>query len=191
MKDSQKELNMTIEEFEAIYEFSEEKLEFIDGAVYHYSSPSFYHQEVSFRLKETFSPYFRGKGCDVILAPFDIKLSKESLEPQRVIPDLTVICNKKAYTEGKKQYVGIPALIVEVLSPSNQQHDLVIKMNLYARFGIKEYWIVNPMNASISTFVLDDSGYYVQHMIKSNGVIESMSYPDLQVNLEELFYFEE
>jgi len=82
------------------------------------------------------------------------------------------------YTAGRQQYVGTPSLMVEVLSPSNHHHDLVTKMNLYAKFGIQEYWIANPLNHSVSIYTLDESGFYSQDMVKATGIIYSRSYPE-------------
>ncbi|WP_373558584.1 Uma2 family endonuclease [Bacillus sp. FJAT-45350] len=60
-----------------------------------------------------------------------------------VIPDLSGICDKSGLNENR--YVGVPTVIFEIISPSNQSHDLVFKLNLYMEYGVKEYWIVNPL----------------------------------------------
>lgn len=184
------EQEFTVEEFEAVYRTSEEPLEFIEGKIYAYGSPSFYHQEVSFRLKESFSKFFQSQGCDVVLAPFDVKLELDKMDSHHVIPDLTVICDKRGYTAGRKQYVGVPSLIVEVLSPSNHRHDLVTKMNLYGKFGISEYWIANPLNHSVSIYTLDESGFYSQDKVQTSGILDSRAYSGLAVDLDWLFDFQ-
>ena len=51
-----------------------------------------------------------------------------------VIPDLSVICHKSGFTNNK--YVGVPTLIIEILSPSNQSHDLVTKSNIFLELNI-------------------------------------------------------
>ena len=101
--------------------------------------------------------FLKGRSCEVFAAPYDIELYKDGIDGKKiVIPDLSVICNKDGFTENK--YIGVPTLIVEILSPSNQAHDLVTKLNIYMKYGVKEYWIVNPMKESITVYTLDDNG---------------------------------
>ncbi|EID43296.1 hypothetical protein PthstB1num2_06400 [Parageobacillus thermoglucosidasius] len=103
-----------------------------------------------------------------------------------VIPDLSIICDENGFTETK--YVGIPTLMVEILTPSNPEHDLVTKFNLYMAYGVKEYWIVNPMKDMITVYALNEEGLYEQADIKAGtGVVQSVCFPGLELNLEEVF----
>lgn len=181
----EKNQEYTFTEFEALNNSDDVKREFIDNKIYLLASPSTAHQEVSMRLSLAFYPFFKNKDCKVLAAPFDVKLMKDDLDSQLVIPDLTVICEKEGLNE--KRYEGVPNLIVEILSPSNQHHDLIIKMNLYAKFGVKEYWIVNPLTKSISIYKLDESQHYIQAAVKSSGTIQSKLFEDFTVNVDELF----
>lgn len=177
----------TFTEFEALNDSDDVKREFIDNKIYLLASPSTAHQEVSMRLSLAFYPFFKNKNCKVFAAPFDVKLTKDDLDIQLVIPDLTVICDKEGLND--KRYEGVPTLIVEILSPSNQHHDLLTKMNLYAKYGVKEYWIVNPMTQSISIYKLDETQHYIQAAVKSSGTIQSKLFEELSVNVDELFDF--
>ncbi|MCX8002452.1 MAG: Uma2 family endonuclease, partial [Anoxybacillus mongoliensis] len=86
-------------------------------------------------------------------------------------------------------YVGVPTLIVEILSRSNQAHDLVTKFNLYMEYGVKEYWIVNPMKQAVTVYALNEDGLYEQADIKvSIGIVQSVYFSDLFVDLEEIFH---
>lgn len=176
---------VTFSEFEVFNNNTSDFLEWIDGQIYVLASPSTAHQRVSRDLLILFHLFFAKKECEVLAAPFDVKLIKDDLEPQLVIPDLVVICDKSGLNE--KRYEGVPSLIIEILSPSNQYHDLVIKMNLYAKFGVKEYWIVNPLTKSISIYTLDESQHYIQAAVEKYGVIQSKSFNDLSVDLDDLF----
>ena len=84
--------------------------------------------------------------------------------------------------------MGAPELIIEILSPSNQAHDLVFKMNLYMQAGVKEYWIVNPMLHTIQAYQLDQDGQYRQNQVlKDRGTIKSAIFEGVNVDLEALF----
>jgi Uma2 family endonuclease len=178
---------ISFEEFLEIDKNSDEYLEYIDGQIYYQASPSTIHQRISVNFTAEFRSYFKTKQCEIFHAPFDVKLKNEKEEnPNKVIPDITVICDKSGLND--KNYIGIPSLIVEILSPSNQSNDLITKMNLYQRFGVKEYWIVNPKLNSIQIYALDEDGLYEQvGVYKNKDIAKSSAFPDLTVNLEEIF----
>lgn len=179
---------MSFEEFLKIDENSDEYLEYIDGLIFNQASPSTLHQKVSVNFTAEFRNYFKHTQCEIFHAPFDVKLKNENEEYQnKVIPDLTVICDKSGLNE--KNYAGVPSLIVEILSPSNQAHDLITKMNLYQRFGVKEYWIVNPKLYSVQIYALNNDNLYEQVGIyKNNEIAVSNIFTDLKIKLEDIFY---
>ncbi|WML37792.1 Uma2 family endonuclease [Clostridium sp. OS1-26] len=75
-----------------------------------------------------------------------------------------------------------------MLSPSNQSNDLVVKLNLYMKYGVKEYWIVNPMLNTVQTYSLNDEGLYDQiDVVKNSGTIDSKIFTGFTVAVEELF----
>jgi Uma2 family endonuclease len=178
---------LSIEDYFEIRENTEELLEYIDGYVYMSPSPSTEHQRISGRLFMKFANYLTGKPCEVFHAPFDIELKYEQMDDSKVvIPDLSIICDKSGFTEAR--YVGVPNLIVEILSPSNQSHDLITKLNLYMTYGVQEYWIVNPMLNTITVYALNDEKMYVQYDVKTEiGHITSLFLKGFSANLEEIF----
>lgn len=178
---------ITFEEFLEIDKNNEEILEYIDGIVYNQASPSTMHQKISVNITAEFRNYFKRKQCELFHAPFDVQLKNEKEEhTSKVIPDITVICDKSGLND--KNYIGIPTLIVEILSPSNQSHDLITKMNLYQRFGVKEYWIVNPKLNSIQIYGLNEEGLYEQVGVYKNSDLASSSiFRDLEINLVDIF----
>lgn len=178
---------ISIDDFEKMRENGDNVFEYIDGVVYMSPSPSTKHQQISMILGSEIYNYLKGKQCQVFSAPFDIRLYKEGLQGEKiVIPDISVICDKAGL--GENYYKGVPDLIVEILSPSNQSHDLVFKLNLYMQYGVKEYWIVNPMLKTIQVYELDDYGNYAQQAVKSeSGDIHSKVLKDFKISLEDVF----
>jgi Uma2 family endonuclease len=178
---------VSVTDFFEIREKKEEIFEYIDGFVYMSPSPSTKHQRVSGNLFIKFSNFIEGKSCEVFHAPFDIELKNESMEGTKiVVPDLTLICDKSGFTESR--YIGVPNLIVEILSPSNQSHDLITKLNLYMTYRVKEYWIVNPMLNSVTVYALNNEEMYIQHDMKTdNGRITSKFLNGFSVDLQEIF----
>jgi Uma2 family endonuclease len=178
---------MSEKDFFEIREKNEEILEYIDGFVYMSPSPSTKHQRISGNLYIKFRNFIEGMPCEIFHAPFDIELRNEAMEGTKiVVPDLSLICDKRGFTDSR--YVGVPELIVEILSPSNQSHDLITKLNLYMKYGVKEYWIVNPMLNAVTVYALNDEEMYIQHDMKTEiGRITSKFLHGFSVDLAEIF----
>ncbi|SHG23340.1 Uma2 family endonuclease [Ornithinibacillus halophilus] len=178
---------VSVEEYFRIRESSDELLEYIDGFVYMSPSPSTEHQRISRKLELGIGNFLEGKSCELFHAPYDIELiGKEKQDTKIVIPDISIICDKSGFTDAR--YVGVPDLIVEILSPSNQSHDLITKLNLYMNYGVKEYWIVNPMLNSVTVYALNDENMYEQYDMKiDTGEVKSKLFNGLRIDISYVF----
>lgn len=134
------------------------RAELIDGQIYYMSAPSRIHQEILMFLSKTIANYIDSKKgpCKVYPAPFAVKLF---VDDNRTVvePDISVICDPNKLTD--RGCTGAPDWIVEIVSPSNSSHDYIRKLNLYADAGVREYWIVNPMNQSVYVYFLEDDKF--------------------------------
>lgn len=100
-----------------------------------------------------FQRFLRGKPCTVFTDGVDVFLTPKD----RVIPDVTVVCDKS--TVKPDGVHGAPDLAVEVLSPSTAKRDRGYKKNLYERCGIREYWIIDTDSRLIEVYLLTDGRY--------------------------------
>jgi len=95
-------------------------------------------------------------------APFDVILPEEGetfeTSSNVVQPDIIVVCDKEKIT--RRGCCGAPDLVVEILSPSSTKRDIKDKRRLYQRYGIKEYWIVDPVNKRVDIYKLNEDGKY-------------------------------
>ena len=130
--------------------------EIIDGEHFVNPAPKPSHQRVSGYLYfQLFSQIeLVGLGC-VLYAPLDLQLSDHDI----VQPDLVVITSDRKNILTPSRLRGVPSLVVEILSPSNQDYDLKIKRRLYEHAGIPEYWIVDPDRQQILQLSLQDGRY--------------------------------
>jgi Uma2 family endonuclease len=179
--------NLSLDEFYKLKENSDQIMEYIDGVIFMSPSPSTKHQRISGRLHAELFQLLDGSECEVFHAPFDVELTHEKMDGTKiVIPDLSVICDKSGLNEEK--YVGVPTIIIEIVSPSNQSHDLVFKLNLHMQYGVKEYWIVNPILNTVQVYTLDDNKQYRLHDIaKDKGSIHSTILTKFIVDVEKIF----
>ncbi|ATA61565.1 hypothetical protein TGS27_2944 [Geobacillus stearothermophilus] len=103
-----------------------------------------------------------------------------------MVPDLTVICGEKEL-DGTK-YIEVPPLIVEILSPWNQAHDLVATFNLYMACGVHECGIVNPMKPAVTGYRLNEERLYEQADVQvKTGTVRSVHVPGLEIDMTEWF----
>ena len=132
--------------------------ELINGQLYMSPAPSNKHQWFLIALVKTLDDFVKTNRLGkILIAPSDVYLDEES---NAVQPDLYFISNQNSSQPLEDSpYKGIPDLIVEILSVSNSKHDLVTKKNLYERFGIKEYWIVDPGTTEVSVFEYQNKAF--------------------------------
>ena len=129
------------------------RVELIEGIIYDMSpAPLRIHQKLVTRISYSIQNFIeKNKGkCEVYVAPFDVELSDDTV----VQPDISVICDPDKLTE--KGCTGAPDWIVEITS-SNFSHDYVYKLNLYNKYGVREYWIVNPQRETVIVYRLADN----------------------------------
>ncbi|MCE2995667.1 MAG: Uma2 family endonuclease [Cyclobacteriaceae bacterium] len=132
--------------------------ELIDNQIYMSPSPSFFHQDLLFEISLTIRKHLKSsKLGTLVVAPFDVWLDQSK---NAVQPDIVVILEQNpAKIDKAGRFVGIPDLLIEILSPNNKEHDLHKKKDLYEKFGVQEYWIVDPETNIALGFALKDKRY--------------------------------
>lgn len=174
--------------------------ELIGGKVVAMSpSPRWNHMAVSGNIFGIFRDYLKGKKCTPIQDGFDLYLDDEN----QFVPDFMIVCDpNKVKSDGVH---GAPDLVVEVLSPSTARNDRTHKMDVYARCGVREYWLVDPSGKSIevyrangSEFVLHDvyalhEDWELAQMSKEERTavvthFQCSLFDDLDISLEDIFY---
>ena len=129
-----------------------QKIELIHGNEYAMSPATIKHIIVQRNLSGIIWNFLRGKRCQVF-AEAEVIFD----ENIHLIPDLLVVCNKEKI---KKNFIqGAPDFIVEVLSPSTKRRDMTVKKDIYEKYGVKEYWLINPKDESIEVYLLHEGKY--------------------------------
>lgn len=178
---------VTYEEFLEINENSEQRLEYIDGEIYVLSSPRTNHQIALGELYTVFTEWFKGKKCKPMLAPYDITLHKKNGDIDVVQPDIMVICDLEEKLNERNYYTGTPALVVEIISEGTRSKDFTTKLNLYLYSGVKEYWIVNPINRDVTVFHFNNYKVVNNFTAKGNEAAASFIFDGLKVEVDDIF----
>jgi Uma2 family endonuclease len=170
----------------------DERWELIDGEAFLMSpAPTRRHQEISIELASQFHVHLKGKWCKVYVAPFDVRLSAgEGTDDEAILtvvqPDIVVVCDPSKLDE--RGCIGVPDLIVEILSPSTAERDLKDKFYLYQRVGVKEYWLVSQSDSTLMVFKLNAIGEYGRpEMYGARDRVDVPMLGDLVVDLADVF----
>ena len=181
------EKKMSYNQFLAMTEESDYRYEYIDGEIYLLASPRFEHQNALTQLLQLLFPKFTDKSCSVLSAPLDITLSRDITPDKKnvVQPDLMIICDTDNVENGK--YLGIPELIVEILSPSTRSKDMIKKLDLYMASGIKEYWLVDIENRQILLYSFEDFLLKTMMSYHINQTFQSLLYEQISFDVSAIF----
>lgn len=145
-----------------------DRVEIISGEAFMMAPPSRIHQEILAELTRQFGNFLEGKRCRVYPAPFGVRLFEQDGDTPEdvdtmVEPDISVVCDSNKLDDyGCK---GAPDLVIEILSPSTQRRDRLVKLGLYQRAGVREYWTVNPEDKTVQVMLLDDNGVLQLHEV--------------------------
>jgi len=163
-----------------------ERYEIIYGEAFAMSGPSTRHQAVSRQIVLLLGNYLQGKPCQVFYAPYDVRLFYEEDESDDTVvqPDIMVICDKdKIGPEGCR---GAPDLVIEILSPSNTALEMERKRKLYRQAGVREYWVVDAEDNSITAYCFKD-GAIATNSYEASDALPVSVLPGLSISLGQVF----
>jgi Uma2 family endonuclease len=174
---------LTYTDLQRVRETRDERLELIEGEIIVTPSPSPMHQRVSRRLHRLLEQAIIDTGLgEFFSAPLDIHLA-----PLTVLqPDLVVLLRDRANFVTQSNVVGPPSLVIEIVSPSTHHYDLVVKRDLYAHYGVPEYWLVDPEQSTVTIYTDPQDGRY-RGEYATKDVAVSVTIPSLSAELAELF----
>lgn len=166
------------------------RYEILEGELLMAPAPNVAHQTISMNLSLLLSRVIRENALGVLFAaPVDVILDESNV----VQPDLVFISGARQDIVKDAGVFGAPDLVIEILSPTTQYRDNVMKKDLYERFGVPEYWIVNPGLRSVDILCLE-AGKYRLHQEASlddpkaeKPLVTSPAIPALRLELGEMF----
>ena len=162
----------------------DERYELLDGELIMVASPNEHHQIVSMELGTQMHSFVKENDLGRIFhAPFDVLLTDTDV----VQPDLLFISKEREHIRTPANIQGAPDLIVEILSPSTSRRDWRDKRELYARHGVKEYWIVDPINRMAWVMLLTDGVLEIRDTYVEGDTVTSSTLEGFSLSLNEIF----
>ncbi len=174
------EKTYTIEDIYALPEGK--RAELIDGQLYMMAPPKRIHQELVSQFTKIIGSYIdtHAGSCKIYPAPFAVFLNVDSMN--YVEPDISVICDKNKLDEYGCN--GAPDGVIEIVSPSTERMDYGIKLFKYRSAGVREYWIVNPLNRNVNVFDFEYNEKTRQYSF--NDIIPVSIYENLSIRVSDL-----
>jgi Uma2 family endonuclease len=171
---------MSIREYEQLPETNRIQ-ELIDGELIMAGGPNIEHQRTVFKTSkyvEQIAP-----GGEVFIAPAGLYLDDHNI-PE---PDVMWLAPDSRYHAGTQYVMGGVDLVIEVLSPGNAKHDRIRKFELYERFGIPEYWMLEADERLVEVWVLREGRYQRQGVYQPGDTFISPALKGAVVTVAELF----
>jgi len=163
--------------------FIDERYEIIGGVRYDFmTSPKFIHQNVLGLLYVAFHSSCAVDGV-ILLAPMDVHFDEKNI----LQPDILYIRNENRGIIRDGYVHGVPDLVVEILSDSTASRDKTIKKAAYEKFGVREYWLADPVYRLVDQFVLVEGEYRLLATWTENDRIVSSAVPCLAIGLSAVF----
>ena len=161
------------------------RYELINGEAYLMApAPAPAHQRLVLELARQIADALEGGGCEVFIAPFDVRLPRADEPDERidtvVQPDLTVVCDAdKIDARGCR---GAPDWVIEVLSPSSAAHDQTVKLAAFERAGVEECWFVHPSDRTVAVYLLGGAAYGRPAISELRGRLAAHSLPSVVID---------
>ena len=177
---------LTIADWDAMPYRDGNRYEIIEGELFVSCSPGLTHERVLTKLFLRIGRFLETFPIGEIVANSGVILSEHS----GVIPDLLVFLNEQRDTIiTNDRLTGPPALVVEVLSPgsANIRRDRVVKLQLYARHGVSEYWIVDPLNLALDRYVRQGSSLVLLETLGTDDTLSTTILPNFSCEMSEIF----
>ncbi len=170
---------LTAEELFKLYP-EESRLELIDGEVFEMPASSLMHQEILMRIAFSLRVFLKEGGGSLFVSPVDVVFSENVV----LQPDIVFVKEVSIQDLRINKY---PELIVEVVSPSTFKRDLTDKMKIYENFGVKEYWLIFPLEKTILIYALTQKGYELFSSATEKGKVKSKVLEGFELDAEEVF----
>lgn len=162
----------------------DQRWELIDGVPFAMApAPTVSHQTLVLSIARQIDDALVGVPCRTLIAPVDVLLpaADEAGDQATTVvqPDILIVCDPAKVTENNIR--GAPDWIIEVLSPATARHDHLTKRVLYERAGVREYWLVHPVDRVITLYTLKNGFYGGPEIVEMAGERSPKIFPEIVI----------
>ncbi|HJZ48533.1 MAG TPA: Uma2 family endonuclease [Roseiflexaceae bacterium] len=172
----------TVEQYLKLTNQTNQLIEFTDGVIEVLPMPTKYHQAISKILFLALLAVVQSIDGDVFYAPLRVQVRSRKFRE----PDLLLVLDKNDPRAQDEYWLGAD-LVMEIVSPDRPQRDTEEKPRDYAEAGIPEYWIVNPLDETITLLILRGDAYTVHGVYRRGERVASLILDGFSVNVGQVF----
>ena len=170
---------LTWDDIKDLPESGARRTELVDGELVVSPAASIRHQDICGRLADHLGRFVKQQRLGRLFShPVHVILD----EHVHYEPDLCFVRGDRAGIIEELYINGPPDLAIEVISESNRSHDTVVKFNDYQRYGVKEYWLVDPRENHIRVFTLEESAYQLLAVFAPGDRVQSRMFAGLELD---------
>jgi len=156
----------------------------VRGFLVKHPSPTPYHQNLSGKIMFDLMEFVRDWRLGTVLAaPIDVYFGEHDIYQ----PDIIYIAAGREEIIGDKKIEAPPDLVVEILSPSNAYYDLGHKRRIYESSGVREFWVIDPMDKSVEVYRNDGGRFIPFESARETGEARSYILEGFILDLDRLF----
>ena len=160
------------------------RYELIDGELILAPTPIPLHQRIGMRFTNRMGPFIEAQGLgELLAAPMDVRFSDTNV----LQPDILFISSERSHIIGETNIQGAPDLVIEIASPSTDERDRGVKQEIYALFGVLEYWRAYPLTQTVEILRLENSRLVSLGVYGSGATLSTPLLPGLNIDLDEIF----
>jgi len=160
------------------------RYELINGELIMVPGPSSFHQRINKKLLLILDEFIESNSLgELFIPPMDVVLDDNNTFQ----PDIFIILHENISKIKENAIYGAPDFVVEIISPSSVINDRHKKKELYEKFGVKEYWIVDIKNETVEVFQNNNFHFELFSYVYQKGKILSNLFPELDITIESIF----
>jgi Uma2 family endonuclease len=156
----------------------------IEGDLFMMPPPGAFHQDIAGNVHFIFRSYLKKRPIGkVSIAPYGVFLDDINV----FLPDLFFVTKSRLKLFSKRGFEGAPDLVVEILSPGTSRFDRTSKKIVYARSGVREYWLIDPEAEEVQVFDLASDSEEARAIFGRDGTFTTPLLPGLKISCAEIF----
>ena len=162
----------------------DKRYELLDGELVMAATPNIAHQRVCGRLGRRLGAFVEESDLgEVFRAPTDVVLSDTDV----VQPDLLFVSRERADIVTADNVQDAPDLVVEVLSPTTARRDWRVKLDMYSKHGVREYWLVDPQTEIVWVLLSNEGSLKIANIYGEGDTLASPTLEGFSLDLDEIF----
>jgi Uncharacterized protein conserved in cyanobacteria len=162
------------------------RYELIEGELFVSRAPGIPHQRVLNNLQMALGSYLKENPIGIVVPGAGAVFS----DYDAVIPDLVFVRNERwSEVVTETRFTGAPDLVIEIMSPGkeNRDRDLLVKRQLYAKYGVAEYWVIDPENRLVGVYRLQNKRLESAASLRNGDEIATSLLPDFRITVSSVF----